>query len=53
MKDDIIFLFFVNGRLLQLFGKMEDGLLFVGKIEDDYNFFAKWNTTSIFWQNKR
>ena len=37
MEDDINFSFFVNGRRLQCFGRMED----------DFILLAKWKTTSI------
>ena len=53
MEDNLNFLFFVNGRRLQPLGKMKDGLNLVGQMEDNYNFYAKWKTTSICWQNKR
>jgi hypothetical protein len=53
MEENLNFLFFVNGRRLQPLGKMKDGLNLVGQMEDNYNFYAKWKTTSICWQNKR
>ena len=51
MEDDLIFLEY--GRRPQVLSKMEDGLNFVGKMEDDLTILANWKTTSIFWQNGR